>query len=52
MTDYTFQSKPGREGWAFDQSDLAYNADVDANNNSVSYDGLGTATEWNYQSKS
>lgn len=51
MTDWTFQSKPGLEGWAYDQSDLEYDAVLDLSNNTVQYDLVGTLTTWAFQSK-
>ena len=50
-TSWSFQSKPGLEGWAYDQTDLAYDAVLDLSNNSVQYDSTGTPTTWASQSK-
>lgn len=50
-TSWVFQSKPGLEGYNYDQSDLAYDAVLDLSSNTVQYDSVGTLTTWSYQSK-
>lgn len=51
-TTWTQLNKESGVGWSYNQSDLTYNTDLNAEGQSIKYNAAGTATSWSLQNES
>lgn len=52
MTTWNYQEKAGLGSWDYDEADLTYDQDQNADGLDVRYDAVGTETSWDYPDKS